>query len=44
MAHYDPENPSSLDELMAQADILMYEEKKNKNVNVVKPRTKTSEA
>jgi diguanylate cyclase (GGDEF)-like protein/PAS domain S-box-containing protein len=30
IAHYDPEKPSSLDELMAQADILMYEEKRNK--------------
>jgi diguanylate cyclase (GGDEF)-like protein/PAS domain S-box-containing protein len=30
IAHYDPEKPSSLDELMAQADTLMYEEKRNK--------------
>ena len=30
IAHYDPEKPSSLDKLMAQADILMYEEKRNK--------------
>ena len=30
IAHYDPEHPSSLDELMAQADTLMYEEKRNK--------------
>jgi diguanylate cyclase (GGDEF)-like protein len=27
IAHYDPEKPSTLDELMAQADELMYEEK-----------------
>ncbi len=27
---YDPENPSSIDELMAGADKLMYEQKKNK--------------
>jgi diguanylate cyclase (GGDEF)-like protein len=27
---YDPENPSSIDELMASADKLMYEQKKNK--------------
>ncbi|MBA4417930.1 MAG: hypothetical protein C0392_08480 [Syntrophus sp. (in: bacteria)] len=30
IAHFDPKHPSSLDELMAQADILMYEEKRNK--------------
>ena len=30
IAHYDPENPSSLDELMAKADFLMYEEKRKK--------------
>jgi diguanylate cyclase (GGDEF)-like protein len=30
VAHYDPEKPSSLDELMAQADELMYEEKRKK--------------
>jgi diguanylate cyclase (GGDEF)-like protein/PAS domain S-box-containing protein len=30
IAHYDPEKPSSLDELIAQADTLMYEEKNNK--------------
>jgi diguanylate cyclase (GGDEF)-like protein/PAS domain S-box-containing protein len=30
IAHYDPEKPSSLDELMAQADDLMYEEKRRK--------------
>jgi diguanylate cyclase (GGDEF)-like protein/PAS domain S-box-containing protein len=30
IAHYDPEKPSTLDELMAQADTLMYEEKRNK--------------
>jgi diguanylate cyclase (GGDEF)-like protein len=29
IAHYDPKKPSTLDELMAQADILMYEEKRN---------------
>lgn len=29
---YDPENPCSIDELMVQADQLMYEEKRNKNV------------
>jgi diguanylate cyclase (GGDEF)-like protein len=30
MAQYDPENPCSLDKLMAQADTLMYEEKSKK--------------
>jgi diguanylate cyclase (GGDEF)-like protein/PAS domain S-box-containing protein len=30
IAPYDPQKPFSLDELMAQADTLMYEEKKNK--------------
>ncbi len=30
IAHYDPEAPSTLDELMTQADTLMYEEKRNK--------------
>jgi diguanylate cyclase (GGDEF)-like protein len=30
IAPYDPEKPFSLDELMAQADMLMYEEKRNK--------------
>jgi len=30
IAHYDPGNPSSLDELMAKADTLMYKEKKRK--------------
>ena len=30
VAHYNPETPSTLDELMAQADELMYEEKRNK--------------
>lgn len=30
MAHYDPEKPCSLDELIAQADTSMYEEKRNK--------------
>lgn len=30
IAHYDPAMPSSLDELMAQADTLMYEEKRRK--------------
>jgi diguanylate cyclase (GGDEF)-like protein len=30
IAHYDPETPSTLDELIAQADTLMYEEKRNK--------------
>ena len=29
-SYYDPENPCSLDELMAHADQLMYEQKKNK--------------
>jgi diguanylate cyclase (GGDEF)-like protein/PAS domain S-box-containing protein len=29
---YDPENPCSLDELMASADKLMYEQKKKKNL------------
>ena len=31
IAHYDPGTPCSLDELMAQADTLMYEEKKKKH-------------
>ncbi|MCX5815143.1 MAG: diguanylate cyclase [Proteobacteria bacterium] len=30
IAHYDPEKPSTLDELMTKADRLMYEEKRNK--------------
>jgi two-component system cell cycle response regulator len=30
VARYDPENPSSLDELMARADALMYEQKRTK--------------
>ncbi|MCG6537816.1 MAG: sensor domain-containing diguanylate cyclase, partial [Syntrophales bacterium LBB04] len=30
IASYDPEHPSSLDDLMAQADTLMYEEKRGK--------------
>jgi diguanylate cyclase (GGDEF)-like protein len=30
VVHYDPGNPSSIDELMAQADVLMYEEKRKK--------------
>ena len=30
IAHYNPETPSTLDELMAQADTLMYEEKRKK--------------
>ena len=30
MSPYDPQKPISLDELMAQADRLMYEEKRNK--------------
>jgi diguanylate cyclase (GGDEF)-like protein len=30
VASYDPEHPSSLDELIAQADTLMYEEKRGK--------------
>ena len=30
IVQYNPENPSSLDELMAQADVLMYEEKRKK--------------
>jgi diguanylate cyclase (GGDEF)-like protein len=30
VAHYDPANPSSLDELIAAADTLMYENKGNK--------------
>jgi two-component system, cell cycle response regulator len=29
-AYYDPESPFSIDELMAHADKLMYEEKKKK--------------
>jgi len=29
-AYYDPENPGSIDELMASADKLMYEQKQNK--------------
>lgn len=30
IAHYNPENPYSLDELMTQADTLMYSEKRKK--------------
>ncbi len=30
IAHYNPETPSTIDELMAQADTLMYEEKRNR--------------
>ncbi|MCX5810629.1 MAG: GGDEF domain-containing protein [Proteobacteria bacterium] len=30
IAHYNPETPSTFDEPMVQADILMYEEKRNK--------------
>ncbi len=30
MAHYDPENPSTLDELMSRADTLMYQDKRSK--------------
>ena len=30
IAHFDPETPSTLDELMVQADTLMYEEKRGK--------------
>jgi diguanylate cyclase len=30
VAHYNPEIPSTLDELLTQADTLMHEEKKNK--------------
>lgn len=30
IAHYNPEAPSTLDELMAAADTLMYEEKRGK--------------
>jgi PleD family two-component response regulator len=29
-AYYDPEKPTSIDELIAHADKLMYEEKKKK--------------
>jgi two-component system cell cycle response regulator len=29
-AHYDPENPCSIDELMSRADILMYEQKRKR--------------
>ncbi len=31
IAHYDPETPLTLDELMTQADTLMYEEKRKKH-------------
>ncbi|MDD3846685.1 MAG: sensor domain-containing diguanylate cyclase, partial [Syntrophorhabdaceae bacterium] len=31
VARYDPENPCSIDELMARADTLMYEEKRSKH-------------
>jgi diguanylate cyclase (GGDEF)-like protein/PAS domain S-box-containing protein len=34
-SYYDPENPSSIDELMARADKLMYEQKKNKKSHPV---------
>ena len=30
IVHYNPETPSSLEELMAHADALMYEEKRKK--------------
>jgi PleD family two-component response regulator len=30
IACYNPENPCSIDELMAEADQLMYEQKKSK--------------
>jgi diguanylate cyclase (GGDEF)-like protein len=33
IAHYDPEKPRSLDDLMAQADTSMYKEKKEKQIN-----------
>ena len=29
-AYYDPENPCSIDDLIARADKLMYEQKQNK--------------
>ena len=29
-SYYDPENPCSIDELMASADKLMYEQKQNR--------------
>ncbi|MEN6319348.1 MAG: PAS domain S-box protein [Syntrophaceae bacterium] len=32
--HYDPQNPCSIDELMSNADILMYEEKKKRRDRV----------
>lgn len=32
IAHYDPDNPSSLDELMTKADTLMYEDKRKKQL------------
>jgi hypothetical protein len=30
MAYNNPENPSTIDELMSNADVLMYEQKKGK--------------
>jgi diguanylate cyclase (GGDEF)-like protein len=30
ISRHDPQNPSSLDDLIAQADMLMYQEKRNK--------------
>ena len=33
ISHYDPGHPVSLDELMAQADTLMYEQKRGKQDN-----------
>ena len=32
IARYHPDNPSSIDQLLAEADRLMYEQKRNKNV------------
>lgn len=34
IAHYDPETPSSIDELITRADTLMYEQKKSKRHSI----------
>ncbi|HAM53372.1 MAG TPA: hypothetical protein DCP92_22755 [Nitrospiraceae bacterium] len=37
ISHYDPENPSSLDELIARADKMMYEQKRLKQTYLKQP-------
>jgi diguanylate cyclase (GGDEF)-like protein len=34
VTHYDPENPSSIDELLTRADKLMYEDKKSHKLKI----------